>query len=194
MAQRRSRLDELPLVKPSSRTEWREWLASNHAASRGVWLAVGKKGNKVTTLTYTDAVEEALCFGWIDSVVHAMDADRFRQLFTPRKAGSVWSKPNKARVERLVSTGLMRPAGQAVVDRAIADGSWRLLDDVEALVVPDDLSAALEDAGATGCWEGLTPGARKLALYWIASAKRPETRARRIAETVEAALEGRGPR
>jgi uncharacterized protein YdeI (YjbR/CyaY-like superfamily) len=188
------RLEDLPLVEPSSRSEWRGWLAENHATSSGIWLAVGKKGNRVTTLTYNDAVEEALCFGWIDSIVHAMDADRFRQLFTPRKPGSVWSKSNKARIERIVAAGLMQPSGQAVIDRAVADGSWRLLDEVEALVVPDDLSAALETAGATGCWEGLTPGTRKLALYWIASAKRLETRANRIAQTVSAALEGRGPR
>ena len=194
MSAPKPRLEELPLVELGSRAEWREWLEANHATSSGIWLAIGKKGNQVTTLSYDDTVEEALCFGWIDSTVRRLDADRFKQLLTPRKAGSVWSKPNKARVERLLEAGLMQPAGQAAIDRAKANGSWQILDDVEALVMPDDLSSALDAANAAGSFAALTPGTRKIALYWIASAKRPETRATRIAQTVSAALEGRGPR
>ncbi len=135
-----------------------------------------------------------MCFGWIDSTVRRLDADRFKQLLTPRKPGSVWSKPNKARIARLQQAGLMQPAGQAAIERAKANGSWQILDDVEALVMPDDLSSALDAASAAESFAALTPGTRKLALYWIASAKRPETRANRIAQTVSAALEGRGPR
>ncbi len=189
------RLEDLPLIEPSSRAEWRQWLAENHASSPGVWLAVGKKGNTITTLTYDDVVEEALCFGWIDSTVRTLDADRFRQLLTPRKRGSVWATSNKERVARLTREGLMQPAGVAVVETARADGSWDLLDDVEALVIPADLAAALDAAPpAADNFAAFSTSVKKLALYWIASAKRPETRARRIAETAAAAAQGRGPR
>lgn len=189
-----SRLDELELLEPASRTEWREWLAAHHADSQGVWLAVGKKGNTITALTYEDAVQEALCFGWIDSTVRTLDADRFRQLLTPRKRGSNWSASNKIRVERLIAEGLMTPAGLSAIERAQADGSWTLLDDVEALVMPPDLVAALAaESGARAAFDATPAGSRKLALYWIASAKRPETRAARIAETVRRSAEEPDP-
>ena len=195
MSAMKPRLEDLALVEPGSRAEWRQWLAENHTSSPGVWLAIGKKGNSVTTLTYDEVVEEALCFGWIDSTVRKLDADRFKQLLTPRKPGSVWAKTNKARVEQLTREGLMQPAGVAVVEAAIADGSWGLLDNVEDLVVPDDLVAALAAApSAAHNFASFSPGVKKLALYWIASAKRPETRAKRIAETTSAAAEGRAPR
>jgi uncharacterized protein YdeI (YjbR/CyaY-like superfamily) len=190
-----SRLDDLPLLEPTSRPEWRRWLEGNHTTSPGVWLAVGKKGNSVTSLGYDDAVEEALCFGWIDSTVNRLDADRFKQLFTPRKPGSTWSRSNKERVERLIGQGLMTSAGLAAVEIAKANGSWTLLNDVEALVMPEDLVTALaEKPGAAEGFSALGESVRKMALYWIASAKRPDTRAKRIAETVAAAAEGRGPR
>ena len=150
----RSRLADLPLVEVAGRAEWRAWLERNHSTSPGVWLAVGKKGNTRTTLTYDDAVEEALCFGWIDSVVNRLDADRFKQLLTPRKRGSAWARTNKERVERLVAQGLMTDAGLAAVEAAKADGSWHALDDVENLVVPGDLLAAL--AANTAAAEGST--------------------------------------
>lgn len=190
-----ARLDELPLMEPGDRAAWRAWLAENHDASTGVWLAVGKKGNTVTALTYDDAVEEALCFGWIDSVVRRLDDDRFKQLFTPRKPASIWARSNKARVERLIAEGLMTEAGLAAIERAKANGSWTTLDDVEALVVPADLAVALCDVpGAAEGFEALSESSRKMALYWIAEAKRPETRAGRIEQTVAAAAQGRAPR
>jgi len=190
-----SRLEDLALVEPATRGEWRAWLERNHGSSAGVWLAVGKKGNHTTTLTYDDAVEEALCFGWIDGQTKTLDDQRYRQLITPRKPGSGWAKSNKERVARLKAEGLMATAGLTAVESAMADGSWTLLDDVENLVVPHDLATALEDVPtAASNFAALSPTARKLALYWIATAKRPQTRARRIAETVAAAVEGRGPR
>jgi len=180
-----------PLIEPASRAELRAWLEVNHATSSGVRLAVGKRGTSVTALTYDDAVEEGLCFGWIDSTASRVDADRYAVLFTPRKRGSTWARSNKARVERLLASDLMRPAGLAAVESAKADGSWTALDHVDDLVMPGDLAAALaEDAEARQFWDALPPGHHKLALYWIGDAKRPETRARRIAQTVEASSKG----
>lgn len=144
-----TRLADLPLVEVACRAEWRAWLERNHSIFPGVWLAVGKKGNARTTLTYEDAVEEALCFGWIDSVVNRLDADRFKQLLTPRKRGSAWARTNKERVERLVAQGLMTEAGLAAVEAAKANGSWEAYDDAEDLVVPADLAAA---AGGRPPW------------------------------------------
>jgi len=185
----------LPFVEPADRAEWRAWLEAHHATSLGIWLAVGKKGGQVTSLTYDDAVEEALCFGWIDSIVNRLDEHRFKQLFTPRKPGSAWARSNKQRVERLLAQGLMAPAGLAAIEAAKANGSWTLLDDVEDLVVPDDLAAALEASpAASRYFAGFSSSAVKMILYWIATAKRPETRAKRIAETIESAAEGRLPR
>ena len=139
-------------------------------------------------------MEEALCFGWIDSVVNRLDADRFKQLFTPRKRGSGWARTNKERVERLVARGLMTDAGLAAVKAAKADGSWQALDDVENLVVPGDLAAALaaNPAAAAG-FAAFTSSVRKMILYRVSEAKQPETRARRIEQTVTAAAEGRPP-
>ncbi len=187
------RLADLEFVEPRDRAEWRAWLEANHATSPGVWLAVGKKGNTITTLTYEDAVEEALSFGWIDSTVNRLDADRFKQLFTPRKPGGTWARTNKERVERLIAEGLMTPAGLAPIEAAKADGSWTLLDDVESLVIPEDLASALRaDSAAERGFHGLPDSQKKIALYWIQTAKRSETRARRISETLRAAALGLG--
>ena len=182
--------EPLPLLTPASRAELRAWLAENHATSPGVDLAVGKKGNTVTALTYDDAVEEGLAFGWIDSVAHRLDADRYTVRFTPRRRGSIWAKSNLARVARLTAAGLMTPAGMAVVEAAQADGSWTLLSDAENLVIPPDLAASLSAAGASAGFAALPASQQSEALYRIGSAKRPETRERRIAETVEMALRG----
>lgn len=190
----RTGVQELPLVEPGSRAEWHAWLVEHHATSRGIWLAVGKKGNTRTALTYDQAVEEALCFNWIDSTVNRLDADRFKQLFTPRKRGSTWSKSNKDRIARLDSEGLLTPVALAAIDAAKADGSWNLLDDIDNLVIPDDLADALAGNADAECqFHAFSASQRKMALYWIASAKRPETRARRIEQTLRAAAEGRPP-
>ena len=184
--------DSLPLLEVANRAELRAWLETNHATSPGVRLAVGKKGNATTALTYDDAVEEALCFGWIDSTTTRLDADRFAIFFGPRKRGGTWARSNKVRVERLIAEGLMRPAGLAAIEAAKADGSWNSIDHVEDMVMPDDLAAALAaDPDAQRFWDALPPGQRKLAFHWIGSAKRAETRERRVAETVRAAAEGR---
>lgn len=184
--------NDLPLLEVRDRAELRAWLEVNHAVSRGVRLAVGNKGGTATALTYEDAVEEALAFGWIDSTSRGLDGQRHPILFTPRKPGGNWARSNKARVQRLTAEGLMTPAGLAVVEAAKADGSWTLLDDVEDLVVPADLAAALAaDPDARRGFEARSASQRKMALYWIASAKRPDTRTRRVSEVVSAAAGSR---
>ncbi|KAA9327018.1 hypothetical protein F0P96_17375 [Hymenobacter busanensis] len=178
-------IDQYDSFHAHSRAEWREWLAQHHGTAPGIWLIYDKKASGRVRVSYAEAVEEALCFGWIDSLPRKLDAERAMLLFTPRKPRSVWSKLNKQRVAQLVQAGLMTPAGQAKIDVARQNGSWDTLNDSDNLVVPDDLAAALAAiAGARQRFEALAPSAKKNALYYIGSAKRPETRARRIAETV----------
>lgn len=187
-----ARREPLPLLAVANREELRAWLEANHAISAGVRLVLGKKGSTATALRYEDAVEEALAFGWIDSTSGRLDDQRWTVQFTPRKPGSNWSRSNKQRLERLIPEGRIAPAGLAVVEAAKADGSWESIDDVEDMVMPADLATALEtDPDALTFWEALPAGQRKISLYWIGSAKRPETRAKRIAETIAAAREQR---
>lgn len=183
-----------PRLELAGAAEWRDWLAANHASSDGVWLAIGKKGGAATSLTYDQAVEEALCWGWIDSTTRSLDAERFWQSFSPRKPRSTWSASNKARVERLTAEGRMQPAGLAAIETAKANGSWHSLEPIDALAVPEDLARALaSEPGAAPGFDALPVSQRKMALHWVATAKRPETRARRIADVVAASLAGRFP-
>lgn len=185
--------DEREEVQIETRAAWRAWLEANHTQTESIWLISFKKSAGDRYLPYDHVVEEALCFGWIDGQTRSVDDERSAQLLSPRRAGSMWSASNKRRLVELEAAGLMRPAGRAVVERAKADGSWTLLDDVEALVVPDDLRAALDaTAGANEGWAALPDGAKKQHLWWIKSAKRAPTRAKRIAAT--AAAMGRGER
>ncbi len=178
----------------TSRAEWREWLARNHATAPGVWLVTYKKGSGKPHLGYDDLVEEALCFGWIDSRANTVDDERSKLMVTPRKAGSGWSRVNKERIARLLAGGLMTPAGMARIETAQADGSWSALDEVEAMIVPPDLDAALRaDPKALAGWHRFAPSVKKPLLLWVTSAKRPETRANRVAATVAGAKEGRSP-
>lgn len=184
----------LPLLEVSDRAELRSWLEANHETSGGVRLAIGKKGNRVTRLTYDDAIEEALCFGWIDSRAGTLDADRYTVAFTRRKPGGMWARSNKERVERLAAAGCMTAAGWAAVEAAKADGSWDALDEVDTLRVPDDLAEALAaEPHARARFDALSPSRRRMILFWIGAAKRPATREKRIAETATAATEGRSP-
>lgn len=184
--------DDAPEVHPTSRTEWRAWLVEHHESGDGVWLVSFKKGTGKQQVSYEEAVEEALCFGWIDSTQKTIDAERNKLLFTPRRRSSGWARSNKERVQRLIEQGLMTPAGLRVVEQAKRDGSWALLDSIEDLKIPPDLSAALAELpGAEENFTGFSASARRAALWWIATARRPETRARRIAETARRAAEGR---
>jgi uncharacterized protein YdeI (YjbR/CyaY-like superfamily) len=176
-------------VELRSRTAWRAWLQASHQTSPGVWLVTFKQGSE-HYFSYGERVEEALCFGWVDSLARGLDDARSMQLFTPRKPTSYWSGANKERVARLTAAGLMTPAGQAMVDLAKATGTWTALEDVEAGVEPPDLAAALDaNRDARRHWDAFPPGARRVLLGWLFTAKKPETRAKRIAEIVARAAE-----
>ena len=186
------RPDAHPQFQPASRAAWRQWLAAHHASTPGVWLVYGKKGSGLPSLSYAEAVEEALCFGWIDSHPRKLDAARSQQLYTPRRPRSGWSRVNKERLLRLAAAGQLLPAGLAAIARAQANGSWESLDAAEAGLVPDDLAAALEaDDAAAGHFAAFSPSARKMILTWVLGAKQPATRARRVAETVRLAALGK---
>ncbi|HEX5827440.1 MAG TPA: YdeI/OmpD-associated family protein [Candidatus Limnocylindrales bacterium] len=179
------KLDEAPLFQPRDRAEWRAWLEANHATSTGVWLVTWRRRSGKEPFPYEDQIEEALCFGWIDGTAGTVDDERGKLWYSPRKPGSGWAATNKARLERLIPSGRMAPAGLAAIERAKADGSWTILDSVERLEVPDDLAAALAATpGADANFGAFPPSARKQLLQWVAFAKRPETRATRIAEIV----------
>lgn len=174
------------------RAALRAWLERHHERRESVWLRL-RKGAPDGTLSYDEAVEEGLCFGWIDSTSNRYDESSYLVLYAPRKRGSGWSRSNKRRLERLEAQGLVHPAGRAVLDAARADGSWTLLDSAEAGEVPGDLAAALRDgpAEARAQWDAFSPSAQKRLLSWVALARRPRTRADRIARIVADAAEGR---
>jgi uncharacterized protein YdeI (YjbR/CyaY-like superfamily) len=189
-----SALDDAPLVQPEDRAAWRAWLEANHATARGVWLVTWRPRSGRIGLDYEAAIEEALCFGWVDSTGGRVDDERGKLYFAPRKARSVWAASNKARVERLMREGRMTPAGLAVIERAKANGSWEILDSVERLEVPPDLAAALASSPAAAAnFAAFPPSARKLYLGTIALARRPETRAQRIRTVAEAAARNERP-
>jgi uncharacterized protein YdeI (YjbR/CyaY-like superfamily) len=184
----RTHADGREIVEVPDRAAWRAWLTKRHEQKEGIWLAMPRRGSGRSAPSYDEAVEEALCYGWIDSTANTLDDEWSLLYFAPRKRGSTWARTNKERIERLEAAGLIAPAGQAVIDRAREDGSWTALDSVEALEVPADLAEALAaNATASGHFEAFPPGAKKQILWWVVSAKRPETRSKRIAETVRLA-------
>ena len=179
-------MGELPRVRPNSRKAWRGWLEKHHASSTGVWLVYAKKHSGLPSLTYSEAVEEALCFGWIDSKINPIDDAFYMQVFTPRKPKSAWSALNRTRVARLVAAGLMTSAGLAVVKAAKSSGAWNAWKDAEELTIPPDLEQAIKaNPDASRNWVSYSPSRRKAVLYRLTSAKRPETRARYLQEIIE---------
>lgn len=180
---------------PKNAKGWRNWLAKNHEKAKGVWLVYYKKSTQVPTVAYTDAVDEALCFGWIDSTRRSLDEQRSIQFFCKRKTKSVWSKINKAKVERLTEAGLMQERGLQSVEIAKQNGSWAILDEVEELIVPKDLAKAFKKSkGAKNYFLSLSKSSRKGILQWLVMAKRVETREKRITEIVGLAEEGKKPK
>lgn len=176
--------DGKPWVHPPDRAAWRAWLIEHHATSRGVYLAGWRRASGRTPIDYVACVEEALCVGWIDSKGTTLDEERSIQWYGPRRPGSGWASTNKERVARLTAAGQMLPAGLAAVESAKRSGTWTMLDDVEALVVPHDLAVALEaHPPALANWDAFSKSSRRMILGWIVTAKRPETRAKRIEET-----------
>jgi uncharacterized protein YdeI (YjbR/CyaY-like superfamily) len=174
--------DELPILPFASAALWEAWLEDEHGRSAGVWLQIAKKDSGIASVTYAEALDAALCFGWIDGQKRGFDATWFLQRFTPRKPRSRWSKINTEHVARLTADGRMRPAGIAQVAAARADGRWAAAYEGQRTAsVPDDLQAALDASPRAAAFFATLRGANRYAvLYRVQDAKRPETRARRI--------------
>jgi len=185
--------DGLPVLCPGSPTEWDGWLTSHHADSAGLWLKIPRKGSGAPGVSYPDALRVALCHGWIDGQKGRLDDDYWLQRFTPRKAASKWSRINREQATELIEAGQMRPTGLREVERAQADGRWAAAyEPPSTAAVPEDLARALEvDDTARAFFASLDRANRYAILYRIADAKRPETRALRIATFVTMLSEGK---
>ncbi len=180
-----------PIYHAESRSQWRSWLEANHDRQKGVWLCSWRSTNGGSRCPYPEAVEEAICFGWIDSTQRTLDEDRALQLFTPRKAKSTWTRLNRKRFADMEAAGLMTDAGRRAVEVAQGNGWWTILDPVEDLIEPPSLAAALDALpDARTSWDGFPPSARKMMLWWVISAVKDETRERRIATIVAKAAIG----
>jgi len=178
---------DLPVLEFGSQASWREWLEENHSSSEGVWIKLAKKGSGIETVTYQEAVEVALCYGWIDGLVNKVDASYYKQRFTPRRAKSKWSKINRDKAIALIESGAMRPAGLAEVERAKTDGRWdAAYDPPSKMAVPDDLQRELDrNPVARDFFATLDSQNRYAILYRLHDSKRPETRARHVATFIE---------
>ncbi len=175
-------------IHPKNRNAWRVWLTKHHNREEGIWLVSWKKISGKPQIAYAELVEEALCFGWIDSKPNKLDEQRSMLWFAPRKRGTGWSKLNKMRVENAISTGIMMPSGLSKVEAAKKDGSWSALDAVEALEIPSDLACMLaKHDAATGNFEKFPRSVKRGILEWIGNAKTTATRTKRIAETADLA-------
>lgn len=176
-------------VHIDGRVTLRQWLSENHTQEESIWLVLYKKHVPDKYTSWDDVVEEALCFGWIDSLPRKFDDDRFMLMLSPRRAGSIWSRLNKQRVEKLLNEGLMEPPGLAAIERAKEDGSWTIYDEIEDMIIPPDLKNAFDNnKKAKTNFEAFPDSSIKGILWWIKSAKKEETRQKRIAETVELAV------
>ncbi len=173
-------------INLKNRKEWREWLELNHLQKDSVWLIFYKKSSPCFNLSWSESVDESLCFGWIDSTKKTIDNERFKQYFSKRKPKSNWSKVNKNKVKNLIEQGLMRGAGFKSIEIAKENGSWTILDSVENLEVPKELEQEFKhNKEAKEYFENLSKSTKKTLLYWIVSAKRDETKTKRIVEIVE---------
>lgn len=176
-------MEEKALFYPKSLAQWRQWLELHHASESSVWLVCNVKKSGLPVLAWSDLVDVALCYGWIDSTRKTIDDTRYRQLFSKRRPTSTWSKMNKAKVQRLLDQGAMKQPGLQAIETAKQNGSWVILDDVEALIIPDDLEAAfLKHPDAKAYFLSLSKSVRKMMLQWVTLAKRPETRKKRVNE------------
>ena len=185
----------LETFSPKSRQEWRDWLQENHDKKQSIWLIYFKKESKQPSIIYSDAVDEALCFGWIDSKSKPIDSDSYMQFFCRRKPKSVWSKINKAKIARLTEEGLMTQAGFDCIEIAKQNGSWTILDDAEELIIPNDLEEAFQQKPmAKNYFLNLSRSDKRNILQWLVLAKRPETRQNRIDEIVTLAAQSQKPK
>lgn len=186
---------DTPVFYPETMAAWRKWLEKNHLSEQAVWLVFHAKKSGRKTITWSEAVDVALCYGWIDSKKVKVDEHTAHQFFSKRKAKSTWSKINKEKVDRLIDAGLMKPAGYAIIEIAKQNGSWTILDDIEALIIPDDLEAALKQhTSAKDYFMGLSKSIKKMMLYWVKTARQTETREKRINEIATLAAEQKKPK
>lgn len=184
--------DGIQTCYAKTRMEWRAWLQKNHQTAKSVWLIMYKKDSGTPSVYYPEAVNEALCFGWIDSKANKRDADSYYQYFAKRNPKSNWSKVNKNKVDQLLAAGLMTPAGMEMIELAKRTGTWNALDDVDNLTIPEDLQQAFDQNElALTNWNAFSRSSRRGILEWILNAKRAESRSKRIEETVRLAGENK---
>lgn len=183
---------DYPIYHAESREAWRAWLEANHDRERGAWLCTWKRETGRPVFPDPAAVEESLCFGWIDSTAGTLDEERRLQLMTPRRPRSGWTRLNRQRVDEQERLGRMTDAGRRAVEVAQANGWWLLMDPVEDLIEPDELARALDEVpAARAAWDAFPPSSRKQMLWWVVTAAKPETRDRRIGRIVSDAEQGR---
>ena len=179
---------------PNDKKVWRKWLELNHKKKEAVWLVFYKKKSPNYNLSWSESVDEALCFGWIDSTKRTIDSEKYKQHFSKRKAKSNWSKANKDKVKTLIDQGLMKEAGYKSIEIAKENGSWTILDGVEELTIPEDLKKEFGNyRGSIEYFENLSTSVKKAMLYWVISAKRKETRQKRIVEIAKNASKNLKP-
>ncbi|QRA44281.1 YdeI/OmpD-associated family protein [Chryseobacterium cucumeris] len=179
----------------NTRAEWRQWLEENHHTEQSVWLICNTRKSNLPNVSWSELVDEALCFGWIDSTRKTIDEGSFMQLFSRRKPKSTWSKINKEKVQKLIKSNLMMKAGFETIRIAKENGSWTILDSVEDLIIPEDLNEAFKiHEGSEAFFQSLSKSVKKMMLQWIVLAKRPETRKNRIDEIARQAAQNRKPK
>ena len=186
----RKHTDGIEIIHAKDRKAWRDWLQRNHAKKKSVWLKNYKPASGKSRVSQDQAVEEALCFGWIDSKANKLDELSSIQFFSRRKAKSNWSKINKQRVDKLIKEGLMQPAGLAAIEEAKRNGSWDALNEVEEMIMPGDFLKALDkNKKAKTFFMAFPKSSKKIILQWIYSAKQVETRKKRVSEAVRLATQ-----
>ena len=186
---------EIETYCPKSRTDWRKWLEKNHQSKQSVWLVYYKTSTKVPSLTWSEAVDEALCFGWIDSTKKTIDKERYMQYFSKRKPDSTWSKINKDKVARLIQNNLMTKAGLDSINTAKQNGTWDIMQDIEELIIPEDLTIELNKyESSMDFFQSQSKSIKITMMHWVVTAKRIETRKKRIEEIARLAAKGMRPK
>lgn len=186
---------EIETYCPQSRTDWRQWLEKKHRSKQSVWLVYYTKKSNVPSISWREAVDEALCFGWIDSTQKKIDDFSFMQFFSKRKPKSNWSKINKEKVQQLIDSKRMTKAGYQSIETAKQNGYWTILDEVEELIIPNDLETAFKEyEGSKDYFLSLSKSVKKMILSWVVLAKRQETRQKRIDEIVKSAGQNLKPK
>lgn len=186
---------EIEVFYPKTQADWRKWLEENHLSKKNVWLVFYNKNSKKKSITWSDAVDVALCFGWIDSKKIKIDEITSHQYFCKRKPNGTWSKINKEKVQRLIKTGLMTKAGYECIETAQQNGSWTILDEVEELIIPKDLENAFKKQnGAKDYFLSLSKSKRKAILQRLVLAKQSETRQKRIDEVLKQTSQKKKPK